>query len=64
MKCFELWKYVSISFNFEFYFKNCMQNYLTMTREHSDKKFVVTTDDILHKSHFKFQISESCGLQI
>ena len=22
------------------------------------------TEDILHKSHFKFQISEVCGLQI
>ena len=26
-------KYVSISFNFEFYFKNCKQNYPAMSRE-------------------------------
>ena len=35
-----------------------------MSREHSGKKLLVTTDDILHKSHFKFQISEQHGLQI
>ena len=57
-------KYVSISFNFEFYFKNCKQNYPTMSREHSDKKLLLTTKDILHKSHFKFWISEPCDLQI
>ena len=56
--------YISISFYFEFYFKNCIQNYPTMSREHSGKKLLVTTEDILHKSHFKFQISEPCGLQI
>ena len=54
----ELLKYVSISFYFEFYFKNCMQNYPTMSRDHSGKKLLVTTEDISHKSHFKFQISE------
>ena len=57
-------KYVGISLNFEFYFKNCMQNYPTMSREHSGKKLLVSTKDILHKSHFKFRISEPCGLQI
>ena len=57
-------KYVSISFNVEFYFKNYMQNYPTMSREHSGKKLLLTTKDILHKSHFKFQISEPHGLQI
>ena len=41
-----------------------MQNYPTMSREHSGKKLLVTTEDILHKLHFKFQISEACGLQI
>ena len=41
-----------------------MQNYPTMSREHSGKKLLVTTNDILHKSHFKFWISEPCGLQI
>ena len=41
-----------------------MQNYSTKSREHSGKKLLVTTEDILHKSHFKFQISEACGLQI
>ena len=35
-----------------------------MSREHSGKKLSLTTEDILHKSHFKFQISEPCGLQI
>ena len=35
-----------------------------MSREHSDKKLLISTEDILHKSHFKFQISETCGLQI
>ena len=57
-------KYVSISFNFEFYFWNCKQNYPTMSREHSGKKLSLTTKDILHKSHFKFHISELHGLQI
>ena len=60
----ELWKYVSISFYFEFYFKNCMQNYPTMSRDHSGKKLLVTTEDISHKSHFKFRISEPHDLQI
>ena len=41
-----------------------MQNYLTMSREHPGKKLLVTTEDILHKLHFKFWISETCGLQI
>ena len=41
-----------------------MQNYRTMSREHSGKKLLVTTKDILHKLHFKFQISEPRGLQI
>ena len=58
MRHSELEKYVSISLNFEFYFKNCMQNYPTMSREHSGKKLLVSTEDILHKSHFKFWISE------
>ena len=40
-----------------------MQNYPTMSREHSGKKLLVTTEDILHKSHLKFRISEPC-LQI
>ena len=35
-----------------------------MSREHSGKKLLATTENILHKSHFKFQISEPCGLQI
>ena len=35
-----------------------------MSREHSGKKLLATTEDILHKSHFKFRISEPCGLQI
>ena len=59
-----LQKYVSISFNFEFYFKNCKQNYPTMSRVHSGKKLLLTTEDILYKSHFKFWISEPHGLQI
>ena len=41
-----------------------MQNYPTMSREHSGKKLLVTTEGILHKPHFKFQISEPHGLQI
>ena len=57
-------KYVSISFYFNFYFTNCMQNYSTMSTEHSGKKLLVTTEDILHKLHLKFWISEACGLQI
>ena len=59
MRCSESEKY-----NFEFYFKNCTQNCPTMSREHSGKKLLVSTKDILHKSHFKFWISEPCGLQI
>ena len=35
-----------------------------MSREHSGKKLLVSTKDILHKSYFKFWISEPCGLQI
>ena len=57
-------EYVSISFYFDFYFENCMQNYPAMSREHSGKKLLVTTEDILHKSHFKFWISEPHSLQI
>ena len=64
MKHSESWKYVSISFYFEFYFKNHMQNYSTISREHSFKKLLVTTEDILHKLHFKFLISQPHGLQI
>ena len=41
-----------------------MQNYPTLSREHSGKKLLVTTKDILQKLHFKFQISEPSGLQI
>ena len=41
-----------------------MQNYPTMSREHSGEKLLVTTEDILHKMHFKFWISEPCDLQI
>ena len=41
-----------------------MQNYPTMSREHSGKKLLVTTEDILHKMHFKFWISEPYDLQI
>ena len=35
-----------------------------MSRKHSGKKLLVTSEDILHKSHFKFWISEPHGLQI
>ena len=41
-----------------------MQNYPTISIEHSGKKLLVITEDILHKSNFKFQISEPRGLQI
>ena len=41
-----------------------MQNYPAISRKHSGKKLLVTTENILQKSHFKFQISEACGLQI
>ena len=41
-----------------------MLNYPTMSREHSGKKLLLTTKDILHKLHFKFWISEPQGLQI
>ena len=64
MRCSELEKYVSICFYFDFYFINCMQNYPTMSREHCGKKLLVTTEEILHKMHFKFWIPELCGLQI
>ena len=57
-------KYVSISLYFEFFFKNPMQTYPTMSREHSGKKLLVSTEEILQNSHFKFWISEPCGLQI
>ena len=60
MRCSESQKYVSISF----YFKNCMQIYPTMSRKQSCKKLLVTTEDILTKEHFNFQISEPHGLQI
>ena len=63
-KCIEPWKYVSISFYFEFFFKHCMQNYSTMSREHSGMKLLPSTEEILQNSHFKLQISEPCGLQI
>ena len=55
---------ICISFYFEFYFKNRMQNYPTKSREHSGKKLLVSTKEILQNSHFKFQISEPRGLQI
>ena len=64
MEHFEPWKYISISFYFEFYFKNCVQNYPTMSRKQSGKKLLVSTKEILQNSHFKFQISEPHGLQI
>ena len=51
-------------FYFEFCFRNHMQNYPTMSREHSGKKLQITTEDILYKSHFKFWISEPHGLTI
>ena len=35
-----------------------------MSLEHSSKKLLLTTEDILHKLHLKFQISEPRGLQI
>ena len=57
-------KYVSISLYFEFFFKNPMQTYPTMSREHSGKKLLVSTEEILQNSHFKFQISEPHSLQI
>ena len=41
-----------------------MQNYPIISREHSGKKLLVTTEDIFHKLHFKFWISGPCGLQI
>ena len=64
MRHSESLKYVTISFYFEFYFKNCMQNYPTISREHSGEKLLITTEDIVHKLHFKFWISEPHGLQI
>ena len=54
MRCSELEKYVSISFNFEFYFKNCMLNYPTMSREHSGKKLLLTTRG--HFAQITFQV--------
>ena len=50
----ELQKYVSISFYFDFYFTNCMQNYPTMSRQHSGKKLLVTTEG--HFAQIKFQV--------
>ena len=41
-----------------------MQNYPTISREHSGKKLLVSTKDIVHKLHFNFRISEPHGLQI
>ena len=35
-----------------------------MYREHSGKKLLVSTKEILQNTHFKFWISEPCGLQI
>ena len=69
MRCFQSQKYVSISFNFEFYFKKCTQNYPTMSYyptilQHSGKKLLISTEDILQKSHFNFWISKPRGLQI
>ena len=52
--CFSTWSFSTW---------NAQQNYPTMSREHSVKKLLVTTEDILHKSLFKFWISEACGLQ-
>ena len=63
-ECTEPKKYVSISLYFDFYFKNHMQTYPTMSREHSGKKLLVSTKEILQNSHFKFWISEPHGLQI
>ena len=31
-----------------------MQNYPTMSTEHCGKKLLVTTEEILHKTHFNF----------
>ena len=57
-------KYVSISLYFEFFCKNPMQTYPTMSREHSGKKLLVSTEEILQNSHFNFWISQPHGLQI
>ena len=57
-------KYVSISLYFDFYFKNHMQTYPAMSREHSGKKLLVSTKEILQNLYFKFRISEPHGLQI
>ena len=35
-----------------------------MFREHSGKKLLVSTEEILQNLHFKFRISEPHGLQI
>ena len=43
-------------------FKICVQNYAKMSRKESGKKFLISTEDILHKSHFKFMISEPPSL--
>ena len=50
-------KYVSISLYFEFFFKNPLQTYPTMSREHSGKKLLVSNEEILQNSHFNFWIS-------
>ena len=64
MECTEPKKSASISLHFESYFKNHMQTYPTMSREHSGKKLLVSTKEILQNLHFKFWISEPHGLQI
>ena len=64
MECTEPKKYVSVSLYFEFFFKNHMQTYPTMSKEHSGKKLLVSAKEILQNAHFNFWISEPCGLQI
>ena len=41
-----------------------MQNNPKMSGKDSGKKFLVSTENILHKSHFKFLISEPPSLRI
>ena len=60
MEHIELWKYVSISLQFEFYFKIVCKTIL----QYSGKKLLVSTKEILQNLHFKFRISEPHGLQI
>ena len=64
MERIEPWKCVSISLYFEFYFKNHMQSYPTMSKEYCGKKLLVSAEEILQNSHFMFRISEPHGLQI